>query len=219
MIFLVRCCLPVVCKLVCFPFAACFPWSANVLESITKQLELHLGPFWSCNLQWGTGWATKQLVLSPAVGSSSGRHPRAAPAQGSSPWGMVSVPGWAPPLGKCQCWSQWMLWWKPGLFGNSACSWAVWWQPANRAAFKSASDIPEEHQMLRLHPEGRFETWQQEAVLHPSAHGSHHAALYKGQGRSTSRCSDSECSFLPASYLPGQQWLWSFGFFIFNYCG
>lgn len=91
MIFLVRSPLPVVCKPVCFPFAACLPWRANVTESIVKQLELHLGPFWSCcklqapvraeagGCRRGTGWATEQQVLSHPMGSAGGRrgsHPR-----------------------------------------------------------------------------------------------------------------------------------------------
>lgn len=47
----------------------------------------------------------------------------------------------------------------------------------SRAAFKSASDIPEEYHMLRLHPEEGFETWQQEGLQHPIACGNHQGAL------------------------------------------
>lgn len=67
-----------------------------------------------------------------------------------------------------------MLGWNLGLFYNSACSWTLRWQPAKgEAAFESASDIPEECQMLRLHREEGFETWQQEALQHPAPHGNH----------------------------------------------
>lgn len=91
MIFLVRSPLTVVCKLVCFPFAACLPWSASVRESMVEQLELHLGPFWSC--------CTLEAPARAQAGDSRGwvslgQPPHtAAPAQGSRPWGLVSVPG------------------------------------------------------------------------------------------------------------------------------
>lgn len=119
--------LPVVCKLVCFPFAACLPWCASVMESIVKQLELHLGPFWSCcklqapvraevgGCRWGTGWATKQQVLSHPMGSCGGR-------QGSHPslqllhMGVVlgacsACLGHFLLWGNCECWAERTLWW------------------------------------------------------------------------------------------------------------
>lgn len=141
-----RCRFPIVGKLVCFPFAACLPWSANVMESTVKQLELHLGPSWNCcNLQapvrteiggcrWGAaGWATKQLVLSPpwaALGAGRAATPEQLLCRGAVHGACSVCLGELLLWADSQCWSQWMLWWNPGLFYNSACCWSVQWQPA-----------------------------------------------------------------------------------------
>lgn len=99
-----------------------------------------------------------------------------------------------------------MLWWNL----SCALTLCLLLDCQQGTALRRASDIPEECQALRLHPEEGFETWQQEALQHLTAC----KCLVKGQGRPTSRCSDNECSFPPAPHLPGQQWLCSFGFLI-----
>lgn len=161
---------PVVCKLVCFPFAACLPWSASVMESRVKQLELHLGPLWSCcdlqapvrarlgGCRGGTGWcwASPWAALGQPLQT-------AAPAQGSSPWacsmGLGDSSREIPSADHSGC-----------CGGTSGCSVPL---PAvgpvvaacqRGAAFKSAADIPEEGQRLRLYPQEGLEMWQQEAL-------------------------------------------------------
>lgn len=101
----------------------------------------------------GTGWATKQQVLIHLRAAT----PQSSSSEGSSPWSMVSVPGdllWGNSDGE-----------QSGCCdGTSDCSVTL---PAvglssgslpMGSCFKSASDIPEECQMLRLHPEEGFET-------------------------------------------------------------
>lgn len=216
MIFLVRSRLPVVCKLVCFPFAACLPWSASAMESIVKQLELHLGPFWSCcNLQapagaqlgghrGGTGWATKQLCwVTPwaAVGQAGQPPHTAAPAQGSRPGPPSMGLGDLFPRGNSRCWSQWVLWWDLRLFCSSACCWACGGSLPVGSCFQKCSWYSWRVSGAKATSRGRTATSQ------------------CPQGRSTSRCSDRECSFLPAPHLPGQQCCGALVFKIFNYCG
>lgn len=142
MIFLVRSHLPVVC----FPFAACLPWSASVTDSIPKLLELHLGPLWSCcslqaPVRAEVGAAGEGLAGPPRAGAES---PRAALGQAGQPPHPAAPPrgaalgarsGWLGDLllwGNSQCWSHGMLCWNLRLLYNSACCWTVQWQNASR---------------------------------------------------------------------------------------
>lgn len=190
--------LPVVCKLVCFPFAACLPWCASVMESIVKQLELHLGPFWSCcklqaPVRAEVGGCREELVGPPssrcwvtlwaAVGAGRAATPRCS----SSTW------EWS--LGHVQrAWVTSSSGEIPSAGQNGRCDGTLGCFRTLPAVGACSGSLPtgkllsKVHllflKMLRLHPEEGFETWQQEALQHPLPVATARVSV-QSQGRST----------------------------------
>lgn len=113
MIFLVRCCLSLLfLSLFAFRLLRAFPEVPMSWKASQSSQNCTWGRSEAAVIfrhQWGTGRATKQLVPSSPGGSSrgrQGRHPRAAPAQGSSPWGCSVCLGELLLWGNAQCWSR-----------------------------------------------------------------------------------------------------------------